>query len=88
MSPKKKLAVLPLLAILLSVGGLAGFAYLFLRDFNVYWLILSPVILALYQVPAVFVFWLHKRRRAASARIEETKGQDEDPAQSGSRRTP
>jgi len=88
MSLKKKPAILPLLAVLLSAAGLAAFAYLFVRDFNVYWLILSPVILALYQVPAVFVFWLHKRRRAASARAGETEGRDEDPDQPGSRRTP
>jgi Ca2+/Na+ antiporter len=49
-------------SILLSLAGVAGFIYLFSRDFNVYWLILSPVIIALYQLPAVFVFWLYKRR--------------------------
>jgi hypothetical protein len=49
-------------SILLSLAGVAGFIYLFVRDFNLYWLILSPVIIALYQLPAVFVFWLYKRR--------------------------
>ncbi|HYA48578.1 MAG TPA: hypothetical protein VEG35_02660 [Burkholderiales bacterium] len=51
------------LSILLAVAGVAGFVFLFLRDFNVFWLILAPIVLALYQVPAVFVFWLWKRRR-------------------------
>jgi hypothetical protein len=57
-------------AILLSIGGLAAFIYLFVLDFNLYWLILSPVILALYQLPAAFFFWLHKRakRRAEGPR--------------------
>jgi len=51
------------LSIVLSLGGVAGFVVLFVRDFNVYWLILTPVILAVYQIPAVFFFWLYKRRR-------------------------
>jgi hypothetical protein len=75
MSPEKKRFFLPAMSILLSAAGLAGFVYLFVRDFNVYWLILSPVILALYQVPAVFVFWLHKKRRAAG------RGETEEPGQ-------
>ncbi len=53
------------LAIFLSLAGMGGFVYLFVKDFNVYWLILSPVILALYQIPAVFIYWLLKRRRRA-----------------------
>jgi len=51
------------LAVLLSIGGLAAFVYLFVLDFNLYWLILSPVILALYELPATFFFWLFKRAR-------------------------
>jgi hypothetical protein len=51
------------LAIILSLAGVGAFLFLFLRDFNVYWIILGPVILAVYQVPAAFVLWLRKRRR-------------------------
>jgi hypothetical protein len=54
---------LPLVGILLSVLGIAGFVFLFLREFNIYWLILSPVIFVVYQFPAFAAFWLHKKRR-------------------------
>jgi hypothetical protein len=56
---------LVVLAVVLALAGVAGFYALFLRRLTVYWLILAPVILALYEVPAVFVFWLFKRRRGA-----------------------
>jgi hypothetical protein len=61
----KKVASILLLAaaILLSAGGIAGFAVLFVRDMNVYWLILSPIIFAMYQIPAVVVIWLWKKKR-------------------------
>jgi hypothetical protein len=67
------------LAVFLSAAGLAGFVYLFVRDFNIYWLILSPVIIAFYQVPAAFVFWLHKKRRAAAARAGGAEGRGPEP---------
>jgi len=51
-------------SILLSLGGIAAFIYLFVLDFNIYWLILSPVILAVYQIPAAYVFWLWKKRKS------------------------
>lgn len=51
------------LSIVLCLAGLAGFVFLFARDLNVYWLILSPVIIAVYQVPAAYCFWLYKRAR-------------------------
>jgi hypothetical protein len=35
------------IAIASFVGGLAAFFFLFILDFNIYWLILSPVILAI-----------------------------------------
>jgi len=50
-------------AIVLSLLGIAAFVFLFARDFNVYWLILSPVIFAVYQFPAVLAFWFYKKRR-------------------------
>lgn len=56
------------LSLVLCLAGIAGFILLFGRDFNVYWLILSPVILALYQFPAVYVFWLYKRARVRRGR--------------------
>jgi membrane protein implicated in regulation of membrane protease activity len=50
-------------AIVLSLLGIAAFVFLFAHDFNIYWLILSPVIFAIYQFPAVLVFWIYKRKR-------------------------
>ncbi len=63
------------LAIVLSIVGFVGFVWLFVRDFNIYWLILSPVIIALYQIPAVFFYWLYKRsgiRTPPAAACSET----------------
>ena len=56
---------LPVVALVLSILGIAGFIFLFVRDFNIYSLILSPVILVVYQFPAFAVFWIYKRRREA-----------------------
>jgi len=53
-------------AIVLSLGGVAAFIFLFVLDFNVYWLILSPMIFALYQAPAAYLFWLWKKRTQKS----------------------
>ena len=50
-------------AIVLSLLGIAAFVFLFARDFNIYWLILSPIIFAVYQFPAVLAFWLYKKMR-------------------------
>lgn len=61
---KKMVSILWLAGvIILSLGGLAGFILLFARDMNVFWLILSPMILALYQAPAVYLYYLYKKRR-------------------------
>lgn len=49
---------------LASAAGIALFIVLFVPDLNIYWIILAPVILALYQVPAVFLFWLWKKHRS------------------------
>ncbi len=67
---------LPFLAIVLSLLGIAGFAFLFVRDFNIYWLILSPVIFVVYQFPAFVVFWLYKKKRDKRARRDEGIEQD------------
>jgi hypothetical protein len=50
--------------VLASAGGLALFIVLFIPDINIYWIILSPVILALYQAPAVYLFWLWKKKKS------------------------
>ncbi len=50
-------------SILASLAGLAAFVFLFVLDFNIYWLILSPIIFALYQWPAVYLYWLWKKHR-------------------------
>lgn len=61
----KKIHTWPLLAasILASIGGVAAFVFLFVLDFNIYWLILSPIIFALYQWPAVYFYWLWKKKK-------------------------
>ncbi len=53
------------IAIIVFIGGLAAFFFLFILDFNIYWLILAPVILAIYQSPAAYFFWLYKKTKRA-----------------------
>jgi len=61
---KKALSFLLLFAsILCSLVGLAGFILLFVPHFDITWFILAPFIFALYQSPAVFLFWLWKKQR-------------------------
>jgi len=48
-------------SIVTALGGIIGFLILFIPDFNIYWLILSPIIIAFYEVPAVFLYWLYKK---------------------------
>jgi len=71
-SAKAKAAFLLVASILLSLAGIGGFIVLFARDFTVYWLILSPVIITLYQLPAVYVFWLYRRRRQKGRTKDDT----------------
>ncbi|MFA9454292.1 MAG: hypothetical protein ACERK6_10290 [Candidatus Aminicenantaceae bacterium] len=59
-------------SILAALGGVAAFIFLFVRDLNVYILILSPVILACYQIPAVVLYWLYKRTKQPEQEPEET----------------
>ena len=56
-------------SVILSFGGIFGFVYLFLLDLTIYWIILAPVILALYELPAVYVYWLYRRRKARRSRL-------------------
>lgn len=50
-------------SLILSLLGVAAFVVLFVMDFNIYWLILSPVIFAMYQLPAIVLFWIWKRKK-------------------------
>ncbi|MDP2915825.1 MAG: hypothetical protein Q8O91_10280 [Candidatus Aminicenantes bacterium] len=62
-------------SILLSLGGIVGFIFLFGRDMNVFWLILAPIILAVYQIPAVAVYYFWKRRKRRSQADQEDQGE-------------
>ncbi len=79
MDHRLKARIFLVLSILASLGGIAGFILLFRREFNVYWLIVAPVILAIYQLPAA---WLFKQYKKASGRSgggeeeKEEKGED------------
>jgi hypothetical protein len=50
-------------SIVFAIGGFVGFLILFIPDFNVYWLILSPIILAFYEAPAVLLYRLYKKNK-------------------------
>jgi hypothetical protein len=58
-------------SVVLGLAGLVGFVWIATRDFNIYWLILSPVIITLYELPAVYAFRLYRKKRAAEADIGE-----------------
>jgi len=61
---KKTNSILLLTAsIIASLFGVFLFIFLFILDFNVYWLILTPIIFALYQAPAAYLFWLYKKTK-------------------------
>jgi Na+/H+ antiporter NhaD/arsenite permease-like protein len=68
-------------SILASVIGVAAFIFLFARDFNVFTLILSPVIIACYQIPAVVLFWLYRRKRRQAEDEEPAEDSPHPPAQ-------
>jgi len=66
-------------AVFFSLAGLAGFIRLFARDMNIYWFILAPIIFAVYQVPAVIVYALWKKKhRAKTAEISTGESADTD----------
>lgn len=50
-------------SILASAGGIALFIVLFVPEFNIYWLIISPIIIALYQAPAAYLFYLYRKTK-------------------------
>ena len=68
-------------AVVLSLAGVAAFIYLFLRDLNLFYLILSPVIFAVYQFPAVIIFRLWKgwKRRQSPEPAAPDGGQNPSP---------
>jgi len=55
--------VLLIASILASLVGILVFIYLFVLDFNIFWFIFWPMIFALYQTPAVYLFWLWKKHK-------------------------
>ncbi|MFQ6108311.1 MAG: hypothetical protein ACE5L7_02015 [Candidatus Aminicenantales bacterium] len=58
-------------SILTLAAGLGAFVFLFILDLNLYWLILSPVILAIYMSPAAFFFWLFRKTRKQTPDIQD-----------------
>jgi hypothetical protein len=65
-------------SIVFSIAGFVAFFLLFIPDFNMYWLILSPVILALYQAPAVLLFHFYKKRKREIEGEKSSKGKIHD----------
>jgi predicted membrane protein len=63
-------------SIMASIGGFALFIILFIPDFNIYWLIISPIILALYQAPAAYLFYLYRKtkHRMQATESERSEG--------------
>ena len=59
-------------SLLAAAAGIAAFIYLFIPDFNIYWLILAPVIIACYEAPAALLYWLYKRQKQKLSRDTET----------------
>lgn len=71
-------------AAILSLAGAAAFVYLFLRDLNLFYLIVSPVIFAVYQFPAVIIFRLWKgwkRRQNPEAAAPTPDGGQNPPSE-------
>lgn len=61
-----------------AVAGIAAFIYLFIPDFNIYWLILAPVIIACYEAPAALLYWLYKKQKQKlSGKTENSKPESE-----------
>jgi len=58
-------------AVVLAAAGIGAYVWISLLDFSIYWLILSPVIIAVYELPAFYAFWLYRRKRRASASRED-----------------
>lgn len=52
-------------SIIAAIGGIAAFIILFIPDYNIYWFMLTPIILAFYVAPAAFLFRLYRRKMKA-----------------------
>jgi Ca2+/Na+ antiporter len=61
-------------SILFSIAGFVAFFLLFIPDFNIYWLILAPVILVMYQAPAVLLFYFYKKRKKKTEGEQSSEG--------------
>lgn len=74
-NPKEIWAVRGLLAasIIAAAAGIAAFIFLFLPDYNIYWLMLTPIILAFYIAPAAFLFRKYRRKKQAISGQESDK---------------
>jgi hypothetical protein len=59
-----------------SIAGIALFIILFIPDFNIYWLIISPIIIALYQAPAAYLFYFYRKikHRIHAEESEDSEG--------------
>jgi predicted membrane protein len=64
-------------SILACIGGIAFFIILFVPDFNIYWLILSPIIIALYQAPAAYLFYLYRKAKRKNQPPEISENREE-----------
>jgi Ca2+/Na+ antiporter len=60
-----------------SIGGIALFIILFVPDFDIYWIIVSPIIIALYQAPAAYLFYLYKKTKY-KIQTEESEASERD----------
>jgi phosphotransferase system glucose/maltose/N-acetylglucosamine-specific IIC component len=67
----------PILASILSLAGIVGFVLLFVPRMTVWWFILSPLIIIVYQFPAFVVLRMWRRKRARAAAPEAEEGEDE-----------
>ena len=73
--------LLLVLSILASLAGLAAFFFLFLPGFNVFTLIVSPIIIACYQAPAAVLFGLYrklKKKHLGSTEEDSAEGEEQD----------
>ena len=80
--PKTGATLYLAVAIVLGLAGVGGFILLFAKDYNIYWLILSPVIITLYELPAVYVFRLYRKSRTAAEQRGEAGEQAQGPDRS------
>jgi hypothetical protein len=63
-------------SLLASLAGWAAFIILIIPDFNIYWLIVSPIIIAFYQAPAVYIYWLWKKKTNRLIELESNNNKE------------